>query len=60
MRLFLQAQECWDPMDHRYVEPNLANLSAMTNQQKIAQAMQRNRENKAKFWIQNSVDDSIF
>jgi hypothetical protein len=22
--------------------------------------MQRNRENKAKFWIQNSVDDSIF
>jgi hypothetical protein len=22
--------------------------------------MQRNRENKDKFWIQNSVDDSIF
>ena len=60
MRSFLQAQECWDPVDHGYVEPDPADLSAMTNQQKIAQATQRNRENKAKFWIQNSVDDSIF
>jgi hypothetical protein len=32
----------------------------MTNQQNIAQATQRNKENKAKFWIQNFVDDSIF
>jgi hypothetical protein len=47
-------------VDHGYVEPNPTNLSTMTNQQKIAQAMQRNRENKAKFCIQNSVDDSIF
>ena len=47
-------------MDHGYVEPDPTDLSAMTNQQKIAQATQRNRENKAKFWIQNSVDDSIF
>ena len=60
MRSFLQAQECWDPVDHGYVELDLVELSAMTNQQKIAQATQRNRENKAKFWIQNSVDDSIF
>ena len=60
MRSFLQAQECWDPVDHGYVEPDPADLSAMTNQQKIAQAMQRNRENKAKFWIENSVDDSTF
>ena len=60
MRSFLQAQECWDPVDHGYVEPDPADLSAMTNQQKIAQATQRNRENKAKFWIQNYVDDSIF
>ena len=60
MRSFLQAQECWDLVDHGYVEPDPTDLSAMTNQQKIAQAMQINRENKAKFWIQNSVDDSIF
>jgi hypothetical protein len=60
MRSFLQAQECWDPVDLGYVEPDPADLAAMTNQQRIAQATQRNRENKAKFWIQNSVDDSIF
>ena len=30
------------------------------NQQRTAQATQRNRESKDKFWIQNSVDDSIF
>ena len=47
-------------MDHGYVEPNPADLSTMTNQQKIAQATQRNRENKDKFWIQNSMYDSIF
>jgi len=60
MRSFLQAQECWDPVDHGYVEPDPADLSAMTNQHKIAQAAQRSKENKAKFWIQNFVDDSIF
>jgi hypothetical protein len=60
MRSFLQAQECWDPVDYGYLEPDPADLSAMSNQQKISQAMQRNGENKAKFWIQNSVDDSIF
>jgi len=32
----------------------------MNNPERIAQAEQRKRENKAKFWIQNSVDDSIF
>jgi hypothetical protein len=42
------------------VEPDPTVLSAMTNLQRIAQATQRNKENKAKFWIQNSVDDSIF
>jgi hypothetical protein len=60
IRSFLQAQECWDPVDLGYVEPDLADLDAMTNQQITAQATQRNIENKAKFWIQNSVDDSIF
>jgi hypothetical protein len=39
MRSFLQVQECWDPVDHGYVEPDPVDLSAMTNQQKIAQAM---------------------
>jgi transposase InsO family protein len=47
-------------VDLGYVEPDPVDLVAMTNQQRIAQATQRNRENKAKFWIQNSVDDSIF
>ena len=60
MRPFLQEQECWDPVDHGYVEPYLADMSCMTNQQKVAQATQRNREDKTKFWLQNSVDDSIF
>jgi hypothetical protein len=45
MRSFLQAQECWDPMDLGYVEPDPTDLFAMTNQQKIAQITQRNREN---------------
>jgi hypothetical protein len=60
MRSFPQAQECWDPVDLGYVEPDPAVLSAMTNAQKIAHATQRNKENKAKFWIKNSVDDLIF
>jgi hypothetical protein len=47
-------------VDHGYVEPNLAFLAAMTDHQRNAQAEQRKRENKAMFWIQNSVDDSIF
>jgi hypothetical protein len=60
MRSFLQAQECWDPMDVGYVEPDPADLAAMSNPHRNAQTTQRNIENKAKFWIQNSVDDSIF
>jgi hypothetical protein len=60
MRSFLQAQECWEPVDLGYVEPDPAALTAMTNAQRIAQATLRTKENKAKFWIQNSVDDSIF
>jgi hypothetical protein len=47
-------------VDHGYVEPDPVDLSTVTNQQKISQATQRNRENKDKFWIQNSVDNSIF
>jgi hypothetical protein len=60
MRSFLQAQECWDPVDLGYMEPDPTDLVVMTNQQRVSQATQRNRENKAKFWIQNLVDDSIF
>ena len=37
MKSFLQAQECWDPMDLAYVEPDPVDLSTMTNQQRIAQ-----------------------
>ena len=38
MKSFLQAQECWDPVDLGYVEPDPADLSTMKNQQRIAQA----------------------
>jgi hypothetical protein len=38
MKSFLQAQECWDPVDLGYVEPDPVDLSTMTNQQRIAQA----------------------
>jgi hypothetical protein len=38
MRSFLQAQECWEPVDLGYVEPDPAALTAMTNAQRIAQA----------------------
>jgi hypothetical protein len=60
MTSFLQAQECWDPVDLGYVEPDPADVVAMINQQRTAQATQRNTKNKTKLWIQNSVDDSIF
>jgi hypothetical protein len=36
MRSFLQAKECWDLVDHGYVEPDPTDLSTMTNQHKIA------------------------
>jgi hypothetical protein len=49
MRSFLQTKECYDLMDLGCVESNLVDLPAMTNQQIIAQATQRNKENKAKF-----------
>jgi hypothetical protein len=60
MRSFLQEKKCWDPVDLGYVEPYLEDLVAMTNQQRNSQETQRNKENKEKIWIQNSVDDSIF
>jgi hypothetical protein len=40
MRSFLQAQECWDLVDLGYMEPDPVDLSAMTNQQIIAQETQ--------------------
>jgi hypothetical protein len=33
MRSFLQEHECWDPLDHDYVEPAPTDLATMTNQQ---------------------------
>jgi hypothetical protein len=47
-------------VDLGYLEPDPAALTAITNAQRIAQETLRTKENKAKFWIQNSVDDSIF
>jgi hypothetical protein len=60
MKSLLQAQEIWDPVDLGYVELDPTDLSAMTNQQRTDEATQKNRENKGKFWIENSMDDSIF
>jgi hypothetical protein len=37
MRSFLQGQECWDPVDLGYAEPDPENLAAMTKQQRTAQ-----------------------
>jgi hypothetical protein len=48
-RSFLHAQECWDPLDLGYVEPDPTDLASMTNQQRTTQETQRNKENKAKF-----------
>jgi hypothetical protein len=42
------------------VDLDPADPAAMTNQQRTAQATRRNKENKEKFWILNSLDDSIF
>jgi hypothetical protein len=60
MRSFLQAHDCWDLVDLGYVELDPTYLVSMKNQERTAQAEQGERENKAKFWIQNSLDDSIF
>jgi hypothetical protein len=60
MRSFLQEQECWNPVDHGYVEPDPIVLTAMTDQQRNAQEKRRKRENKANLLIQNSVNDLIF
>jgi len=34
MRYFLQAQECWDPVNLGYAEPDPADLTSMNNQQR--------------------------
>jgi hypothetical protein len=49
MRSFLQAQECWDPVDHGYVEPDPADLSAMTNQQKLLRQHKETKKIKLNF-----------
>jgi hypothetical protein len=36
MRSFLQEKECLDPVDLGYVELDLADLAAVTNQQRIS------------------------
>ena len=38
MRSFLQAHECWDPVDLGYVKPDPVELVAMNNQERVAQA----------------------
>jgi hypothetical protein len=60
MKTFLQVQECWEPVENGFSEPDQATLQAMTNGQRNQLAELRKKENKAKFWIQSSVDDSIF
>ena len=60
MQSFFQEKESWDPMDLVNVETDPIDLVSMTNQQRTAHAIHRNKENKAQFWIQNSVEDLIF
>jgi len=60
MRSFLLSQECWYLLNLGYLEPDLADLVSMTNQQRTTQEIQMNRENKSQLCINNSVDDSIF
>jgi len=33
---FFQEQECWDPLDLDYVEPDPTDLAAMKNQERTA------------------------
>jgi hypothetical protein len=51
MRSFLQAHECWDPMDLGYVELDTADLASINNQERVSHAEQRKIESKEKFWI---------
>jgi len=60
MKSFLQAQVCWEPMENGFTKPSSTDLNAMTYAQRNFLVEKRKKENKAKYWIQNSVDDSIF
>jgi hypothetical protein len=44
IRSFLQAQECWDPVDLGYVEPDPTALAAMTNQESYSGRTKEKRE----------------
>jgi len=46
-------------VDIGYVERDPVDLVVMNNEERVVQEEQRKRENKAKLWIQNSLDDSI-
>lgn len=59
-KTFLQAQECWDTLQITYVQPTQEAWVVMTNNQRNATIELRKKEHRAKCWIQNSVDDSIF
>jgi hypothetical protein len=47
-------------MENGLTKPSSKDLNAMTYAQRNFLAEKRKKENKAKYWIQNSVDDSIF
>jgi len=60
MKTFLQVEECWEPVENGSLESCQATLQDMTNNQRNRLAKLRKKENKVKFWIHSSVDDSIF
>eukprot|EP00253_Pinus_taeda_P004164 PITA_04164 len=56
----LQAQECWETLQTAYVKPTQEAWAAMTNNQRNETNELKKKEHRAKYWIQNSVDDYIF
>lgn len=60
MKSFLQAQECCDTLQNAYVEMTQEAWAAMTNNQRNATIELKKKKHRAKCWIQNSVDESIF
>jgi len=60
MKSFIQAQECQEPVENGFTEAPLIDLNSMKNAYRNYLVELRKKENKARYWIQNSVDDTIF
>ena len=60
MKRFLEVEECWDSLLKGYVELTQEQLATMNNNKRNSTTKLRKKEHRAKCWIQNSIDDSIF